>query len=170
MHNQILLIMISIIVAMSRNRVIGKDNQLVWHLPADLRHFKETTMGRPVIMGRKTFESMGKSLPGRTNVVVTRQEGFKAKDCIVAPSVGQALEMVSGEPEIFIAGGGEIYSQSLPLTERMYITVIDNEFVGDTFFPEFPEKEWKLVEEKEHRADERNRYSMVFQTWDRVRA
>jgi dihydrofolate reductase len=160
--------MISLIVAMGRNRVIGRDNNLIWHLPADLKHFKETTMGSPLIMGRKTFESMGKALPGRTNVVVTRKPGFIAPGCLVAGSLEQALELVSGEPEIFIAGGGEIYRQSMHLADRMYITIIDHDFDGDTFFPEFPDEEWVIAEERRHGPDERNKYPMLFRTYDRV--
>jgi dihydrofolate reductase len=159
--------MISIIVAMGRNRTIGRDNRLLWHLPADLKHFKDTTMGKPVIMGRKTFESMGKALPGRTNIVVTRNSEFTAPDCLVAGSLKQAVEFVSGEPEIFIAGGGEIYRQAIQITGRMYITIIDHDFSGDTFFPEFPEEQWEILEERTYEADEKNEYSMVFRTYER---
>ena len=159
--------MVSIIVAMGRNRVIGKDNSLIWHLPADLKHFKETTMGRPIIMGRKTFESVGKPLPGRTNIVVTRRKDYRAPGCLSAGSVKQALELVAGEPEVFIAGGGEIYKQSLPLADRMYITIIDHDFEGDTFFPEFSRKIWKITGEIYHPADDRNKYPMVFRTYKR---
>ena len=160
--------MVSIIVAMGRNRVIGKDNSLIWHLPADLKHFKETTMGKPIIMGRKTFESVGKPLPGRTNIVVTRRKGYSAPGCLAAGSVEQALELVTGEPEIFITGGGEIYRQSLPLADRMYITIIDHDFEGDTFFPEFSRKIWKITGENYHPADDRNKYPMVFRIYKRV--
>ncbi len=160
--------MVSIIVAMGRNRAIGRDNQLIWHLPADLKHFKETTMGKPVIMGRKTFESMGKALPGRTNVVVTRKTGFMAPGCLVAGSLGEALGLVSREPEVFIAGGGEIYKQAIPLADRMYITIIDHDFDGDTFFPDFDAREWDIAEEKKHEPDERNKYPMVFRTYERI--
>ncbi len=178
--------MISIIVAMGRNRVIGKDNDLIWHLPADLNHFKKITMGKPVIMGRKTFESMGRPLPGRINVVVTRNRQFNAPACLPANSLEKALELVSegkspvrapgdnsatgtsGEKEIFIAGGAEIYRQAIPLADRMYITIVDHEFEGDTFFPEFTAGNWKMVEEKKHPADKRNKYPMLFRTYVRV--
>lgn len=153
---------------MGRNRVIGRDNQLVWHQPADLRHFKETTIGKPVIMGRKTYESVGKSLPGRTTVVVTRRDDFVAPGCLMAGSLEQALEMVSSEPEILIAGGGEIYRQAIPVCDRMYITIIEHEFDGDTFFPEFDQGEWVIEEERRHEADEKNRYSMLFRTYRRI--
>ncbi len=160
--------MISIIAAMARNRVIGKDNDLIWHLPADLKHFKEKTLGKPVIMGRKTFESMEEALPGRTNIVITRQPDYKAPGCLVADSLEHALELVSGEPEIFIAGGGEIYEQAIPIADRMYITIIEHEFDGDTYFPKFVAGEWEIVEETKHPADERNKYSMIFRTYKRI--
>lgn len=156
--------MISIIVAMARNRVIGRNNKLIWHLPADLRHFKNTTLGNPVIMGRKTFESMGKALPGRTNIIVTRQKDYTAPGCLVANSLADALE-IAPHGEIFIAGGGEIYRQALPLADRMYITVVDHDFEGDTFFPDFPAERWQLSEESVHEADEKNSYSMTFRTY-----
>ncbi len=152
---------------MGRNRVIGKDNSLIWHLPADLKHLNETTLGKPIIMGRKTFESVGKPLPGRTNIVISRNSDYPAPGCLLATSVEQAVAMISGQPEIFIAGGEEIYKQALPLAEKMYITVIDHVFDGDTFFPDFPVEEWEITEEKKHDADELNRYSMVFLTYER---
>lgn len=160
--------MVSIIVAMGRNRVIGKDNDLIWHLPADLKHFKETTMGKPVIMGRKTFESMGKPLPGRTNIVITRNNQYEAKGCLVAQSLEKALKRVSGEAEVFIAGGGEIYREAMPLADRMHITIIDHSFEGDTYFPEFSKKEWKIIEEIYHPANMENKYSMVLRTYERI--
>jgi dihydrofolate reductase len=162
------MIMVSIIVAMGRNRAIGKDNQLMWHLPADLKHFRQVTMSKPVIMGRKTFESIGKLLPGRTNVVVTRQSGYNAPGCLVAGSLEEALGLMAQEPEVFIAGGGDIYRQAIPLTDRMYITIIDHNFDADTFFPEFDAGEWVIVEERRHEADEKNSYSMIFRTCDRI--
>lgn len=151
---------------MARNRVIGRNNKLIWHLPADLRHFKNTTLGNPVIMGRKTFESMGKALPGRTNIIVTRQEGYTAPGCLITNSLTDALK-VAPPGEVFIAGGGEIYRQALPLADRMYITVVDHEFEGDTFFPEFAAEQWQLVEERVHEADEKNIYSMAFRTYEK---
>jgi dihydrofolate reductase len=160
--------MISLIVAMGRNRVIGRNNQLVWHLPADLKHFRKTTMGKPLIMGRKTYESVGMPLPGRTTIVVTRRTDLVAPGCLVAGSLEQALEAASPEPEIMIAGGGDIYRQAIPLCDRMYITIIEQEFEGDTFFPEFNQDEWVIEEERRHEADERNRYAMIFQTCRRI--
>ena len=159
--------MVSIIVAMGRNRVIGRENGLIWHLPEDLRHFKETTMGKPLIMGRKTFESVGKPLPGRTNIIVTRKKDYSAPGCLVAGSVEQALELADNDQEVFIAGGGEIYEQATPLADRMYITIIDHDFDGDTFFPEFSSEKWMLTEERFHAADERNKYPMIFRTYEK---
>jgi dihydrofolate reductase len=158
--------MISIIVAMSRNRVIGKDNKLVWHLPADLKHFKKTTMGSTLIMGRRTFESMG-SLPGRTSIIITRQDNYRAKDCLIANSLAQALDMAPPTGEIFIAGGGQIYSEAIPVADRMYITIVDHDFDGDTFFPEYPAGEWHITTQSMHEADDRNKYPMTFLTLDR---
>ena len=179
---------ISVIVAMARNRVIGRDNSLIWHLPADLRHFRETTMGQPVIMGRKTYESVGKPLPGRTNIIVTRRKGYSAEGCLVAGSLEAAIRMAESsgsstgsssgkdpdkrnEPgpgnEIFIAGGGEIYRDAIPLAGRMYITVIDEDFEGDTFFPAFDEDKWQIAGREHYPADERNPHSMTFITWER---
>ncbi len=160
--------MVSIIVAMGRNGVIGKDNSLIWHLPADLKYFKHTTMGKPVIMGRKTFDSVGKPLPGRTNIIVTRRKDYGVPGCLTAGSVEQAIELVAGEPEVFIAGGGEIYRQALPLADRLYITIIDHDFDGDTFFPDISEKRWKISQEIYHPADERNKYPMLFRIYKKV--
>jgi dihydrofolate reductase len=159
---------ISIIVAMARNRVIGKDNKMIWHLPADLRHFKQTTMGKTLIMGRKTFESMG-NLPGRTSIIITRQEDFHVKDCLIANSLVQALELAPEDDEVFIAGGGEIYKETIPLADRMYITLVDHDFDGDTFFPEYPAAEWHISDQTMLEADDRNKYSMTFLTLDRIK-
>jgi dihydrofolate reductase len=161
--------MISIIVAMSRNLVIGKDNGLTWHLPADLRHFKETTMGKPLIMGRKTYESMKEALPGRTNIVITRQDSYKAPGCLVAATPEKAVEMAKDEKEIFIAGGGEIYRHFMPVTDRMYVTVVDHDFEGDTHFPRFSLEEWKLISDRHHGSDDRNPYSMFFRVYERAK-
>jgi len=133
-------------------------------------------MGKPIIMGRKTFESVGKPLPGRTNIVITRNKDYQAPGCLMAASVKQALELVNkgkADPdplkdnEVFIAGGGEIYKQAMPLADRMYITIIDHDFVGDTFFPRFSASDWLLAEEIYHPADEKNKYPMLFRTYER---
>lgn len=129
---------ISIIAAMASNGAIGRDGGLPWHLPADLRRFRELTTGHTVIMGRKTFESIGRPLPERVNIVITRQAGFGEPGVTVAGSLEEALSMASGEGEVFICGGGEIYLQALPLADRIYLTLIDRPFDGDAFFPEIP--------------------------------
>jgi dihydrofolate reductase len=160
--------MISLILAVSENNVIGKDNKLLWHLPADLRYFKDTTMGHPVIMGRKTFESVGcKPLKGRRNIVVTRRPGYLAPGCEVAPAIEEAIRLAGNDSEIFIAGGGEIYKNSLHLAGRIYLTRIHHSFDGDTFFPTLDEKTWQLASAKDFSSDEKNPYSYTFQVWER---
>jgi len=127
--------MVSIIVAMSRNGIIGRDNVIPWKIPADLARFRELTLGHTLIMGRKTFESIGRALPGRRNIVVSRQADYVAKGVVVAGSLPEALQLADGEDEIFICGGGEIYEQALPFAERIYLTLLDCEVDGDTRFP-----------------------------------
>lgn len=145
------MVTVSLIVAMSKNRVIGVNNQLPWHLPADLKHFKATTMSKPIIMGRKTWESIGRPLPGRTNIVVSRQEAYVAKGAEVVGNVDDALvlacrEAVSdGLDEVFIIGGETIYRQALAGVDRMYITEVDVELDGDAWFPEIETNEWEVV-------------------------
>lgn len=143
---------LSIIVAASRNGVIGAGGKLPWHLPADLKRFKQLTLGHPVIMGRKTFESLGKPLPGRTNIVVTRQEGFQACGAGVAHSLEQALRLCKNEEEVFVIGGAQIYRQALPLADRIYLTRIDRDFEGDTHLFEIDPTIWKEVSREEFPA------------------
>ena len=153
---------ISLIVAQSKNNVIGKNNQLPWHLPADLQHFKQITMGKPIIMGRKTFESIGKPLPGRNNIVISRNQQLSIPGCTVFHSIESALAAMKAEPEVMIIGGADLFLQALPLAHRIYLTVIDAEFEGDTFFPVLDAKVWTLVSEALHLPDEKNRYSYRF--------
>lgn len=154
---------ISIIVAMDRNRLIGSGGSLPWHLPADLRYFKQTTMGKPVIMGRKTHQSIGKPLPGRLNIVVTRDREYPAPGCTVASSIDEAIDAAPDTEEIMIIGGAELYRQALPRAGRIYLTRIDAEFEGDIWFPQFDWNEWRVGEETEFGADDRNafRYSVL---------
>jgi dihydrofolate reductase len=161
--------MISLVVAASLNNAIGKDNQLLWHLPNDLRFFKNTTWGCPVIMGRKTFESVGKPLPGRTNIIVTRQENWSAQDTITAFGLDQAIEIANscGCNDIFIIGGAEIYKIALPLAHRIYLTRVHTNIEGDAFFPELDSAHWKMVTEHQHAADEKNIFATSFQLWER---
>lgn len=162
---------ISAIVAMSENRVIGDDNQLPWHLPGDLKHFKTITSGHPILMGRKTYESIGRPLPNRTNIVITRNHGFHADGCIVVKSVEEAMTHAEKiqKDEIFIIGGAEVYKQLLPQIERIYLTVVHEIFEGDAFFPELNEKEWKKVSRQFHAADDDNDYDYSFFVMERVK-
>lgn len=162
--------MISLIAAMSENRVIGRDGGLPWHLPADLKHFQQTTMGHPVIMGRRTFESLGRPLPGRTNIIVTRNPDYELDDAIVVRSLDEAIQAAEDDDpeEIFILGGEEIFRQALPRAQRMYLTLVQAEFDGDVMFPEFNAGEWRTVEQREHPADEKNKYACTFQTIERM--
>ena len=139
--------MISLIVAHDNNRVIGYENDMPWHLPGDLQYFKEQTMGKPMIMGRKTFESIGRPLPGRRNIVITRNRDYKAEGIEVVYSLDEALQLAQDAEEIMIIGGQQIFTESLPIADRLYITLIDHEFVGDTYFPAY--EGWKLVSAKD---------------------
>ncbi|MBL0385248.1 dihydrofolate reductase [Tumebacillus sp. ITR2] len=154
--------MISLIVAMDENRVIGKDNAMPWHLPADLAHFKAVTMGHTVVMGRKTFESIGKPLPGRRNVVLTRQVDFSAEGVEVIHSLEELPE-----GDVFVIGGAELFRELLPRADRMYLTLIRHAFEGDTFFPEFDGLNWQVVEQKPGVVDERNVYRHTYFTFER---
>ena len=160
---------ISMIVAASENNAIGKDNKLPWHQPADLKFFKNTTWGMPIVMGRKTFEAMGKALPGRTNIVITTNPDWKGENATSATSIDDALKAAEATncKEIFITGGGEIFKQSLSIADKIYITRIHAEIEGDTFFPEIDESVWEKEFEKNTDADEKNKYGMSFQIWVR---
>ena len=161
----------SIIAAISKKNVIGKNGQIPWHLPADLKHFKNLTMGHHIIMGRKTFESVGKPLPGRTNIIITRQKDFDAENCIVVHSLDEAIKSVTGDDEPFICGGAEIYKQAIDLdiVGKLYITMIDDDFEGDTFFPEIDMNVWKESERRDFEPDERNKHRYSFCVFKRIR-
>ena len=162
--------MLSLIVAASANNAIGKDNKLLWNLPNDLKFFKNTTWGMPVIMGRKTFESFGKPLPGRINIVITRQPGWNADGVIIAGDLHDALEKAAETncKEVFIIGGGEIYRQSIEQADRIYMTRVHATIDGDTFFPVIDESKWRLVSNEDFAADEKHLYAYSFQTWERI--
>lgn len=166
-HNKPVL---SAIAAMAEDRVIGKDNQMPWHLPADLKHFKTTTNGHPVLMGRKTFESIGKPLPNRTNIIITRDASYSAPDCLIVTSAEAALSMALEQEmtEVFVIGGAEIYKQLLPQIQRLYLTLIHHKFEGDTYFPELLADEWREVSREKHLADEKNKYDYSFVLLERV--
>jgi len=159
--------MISIIVAVANNNVIGKDNDLIWHLPRDMKHFKETTTGHFIIMGRKTFESNGRPLPNRTNVIITRDKEFNAEGCVVVHSLEDALEKAKDDPEAFIIGGGVIYKMALPIVDRIYLTKIHHAFEGDTFFPKLDMNEWDEVSCQDFEPDEKNKYPFSIIILDR---
>lgn len=159
---------ISAIVAMSENRVIGKDNKLPWHLPADLKYFKKVTQGKPILMGRKTFESIGRPLPNRTNIVLTRDGNFQAAGCVVVDSVQAAFAAVADQEEVFVIGGALLFKELLPRVQRLYLTVIHQNFEGDAFFPELNLNEWKEVERMDNESDEQNLYKYSFIVLDKI--
>ncbi|MEO6168265.1 MAG: dihydrofolate reductase [Chitinophagales bacterium] len=162
---------ISLIVAAAENNVIGKEGKLPWHLPADMKYFKQTTSGHTVIMGRGTLESLGKPLPGRTNIVITRQQHYKAPGCTVVSNIKDAVAYANenGTHETFIIGGGDVFSQSMSLADRIYLTRIFHSFEGDTFFPELNTDDWKMVSEERHEPDEKNKYAFSFQEFEKVK-
>lgn len=151
--------MINIIVAISKNRVIGNDNKLIWSLPSDLKRFKQMTTGNTVVMGRKTYESIGKPLPNRRNIIITRNSDYKAEGCEIVNSLEEALMLCNNN--CFIIGGGEIYKQSLPLADKLYLTVINEDFEGDTFFPEVG-NDWVKVSREDHEPDDKNKHRYSF--------
>ncbi|MGV3539783.1 MAG: dihydrofolate reductase [Rufibacter sp.] len=162
--------MIALVVAISENRAIGKDNQLLWHLPEDLKHFKRLTLGHPMIMGRKTFEAIGKPLPGRTSIIVSRQEDYTVPEgCLLATSLEEALqEALALDEQVMVIGGGQIYEQALPLAEVIYLTLVHETFEADAFFPELGASAWEVTEQEEHPADERHPFPFTFFTFRRV--
>ena len=157
---------ISLIAAMNRDRVIGDRGGMPWHLPADLRHFRLCTEGKPIIMGRKTFESIGRALPKRRNLVLSRS-GVSADGVECFADLEQAIAACGDVEELMVIGGGEIYRQALPMADRLYLTRIDNDLPGDTRFPEFDAELWQCVEISTHPADERHAWPMQFETWQR---
>jgi len=161
---------ISLIVAASSNDAIGRKGELLWNLPNDTKFFKNTTWAMPVVMGRKTYESLGKPLPGRTNVVITKQSDWKADDAVVSDNLEHALEeaMKIATNEIFIIGGGQIYKEAMPIANRIYITRVDMIATdADAFFPPIDTNEWVLVSKKDFEKDEKHAYNYSFQTWER---
>ena len=161
---------VSLIVATSLNHGIGKENQLPWHLPADLKFFKATTMGCPVVMGRKTFQSIGRTLPGRKNVIITRDNTFnsdKQYDIELASGLKEALNTLGSEKEIFVIGGGEIFKQSMDLADTIYLTLVNTTIEADVFFPEIDKSKFVLVWEEEHKADEKNKFDYTFQKFEK---
>ena len=160
--------MISIIVAASTNNVIGVRGELPWRLRDDLRRFKQLTMGKPVVMGRLTWESIGRPLPGRQNIVITRQPAFAADGCDVVSSPAAALEVAGDAPEIMIIGGSQVYELFLPKAGRLYVTRVDAEIDGDAFFPDIDESDWALRDVESHEADPDNDYAFEFRIYERT--
>ena len=159
---------VSLIWAMSKNRVIGIDNRLPWKLPADMKWFRRHTLGKPVVMGRKTFESFGgKPLPDRTNIIVTTDKTYKAEQAIVTHSIDEALKACGDADEVMIIGGMSLYKQTLPSADRLYMTVVDAEFEGDAWFPEIDPNRWIEVNRHSHEADDKNAYRCTFTVLER---
>lgn len=162
-------IKLSLVVAASENNVIGKDNKLLWHLPNDLKFFKNTTWGMPVIMGRKTYDSMGKPLIGRHNIVITRQTDWEAKEVTVVSSLEEAIEAVQQTDALegYIIGGGQVYEQSIQLADKIYLTRVHTVVEGDTFFPHINEDQFKLVSSLNFEADDKHEFAYSFEIWER---
>ena len=159
---------LSIVVAMDDNRLIGSKNQLPWHLPADLAYFKKLTTGKSILMGRKTYDSIGRPLPNRRNIVITRNSNISIPGCEVVSSIDHALELTKEDPEVMVIGGASLCEQLLPKINRLYITKIDGEFEGDVFFPKYDDFDWLEVSCESHPKDNSNAYSYKFIVLDRV--
>ncbi len=155
---------VSIIVAMAENRVIGRANGLPWKLSADLKRFKALTMGHHIVMGRRTYESIGRLLPGRTTVIVSRREGYAVEGAVVVSSLEEAIAL---SDDLFVIGGGQVYEEVLPLADRIYLTRVQAAVDGDTWFPEVDWKGWKLLAQESHPADGKNDHPYTFETWNR---
>jgi dihydrofolate reductase len=159
--------MITIIAAIAANNALGKNNQLIWHLPADLKRFKKVTLGHHVIMGRKTFESLGKPLPNRTTIIITRNKNYTQKDCIVVNSLTEALKAAKEDENPYILGGAEIYNQAIKIADKLDITFVHHHFDADAFFPEIDTNIWKETKREDFTIDEKNKYNYSFVTFTR---
>ena len=148
----------TLVVAMARNRVIGRDNQLPWRLPDEIAYFKRVTMGHPIVMGRRTYESIGRPLPGRKNIVVTHDRGYQAPGCTVVSSLVEAWQAAGNADEVCVIGGTSLFRESLPIADRIHLTLVEADVPGDTYFPEFDRGEWHETEVVRHAADERHAY------------
>lgn len=161
--------MTTIVVAMGEKNEIGADNQLLWHLPKDLKHFKDLTSGHPIIMGRKTYESIGKALPNRTNIVISRKKNWFEEGILIVGSIKEAVKFAKKIDEnIFIIGGGNIYEQTMEIADKLEVTLVKAELKADTFFPKIDPKIWKLTEEVFHEKDDKNQYDFSFQTYEKI--
>jgi len=162
--------MTTIVVAMGEKNEIGADNQLLWHLPKDLKHFKDLTSGHPIIMGRKTYESIGKALPNRTNIVISRKKNWFEEGILIVGSIKEAVKFAKKIDEnVFIIGGGNIYEQTMEVADKLEVTLVKAELKADTFFPKIDPKIWKLTEEVFHEKDEKNQYDFSFQTYNKIK-
>ncbi|RMA57611.1 dihydrofolate reductase [Ulvibacter antarcticus] len=159
--------MITMIAAAGENNELGKDNDLVWHLPDDFKRFKQLTTGHFIIMGRKTFESFPKPLPNRVHLVITRDKTYKKEGAVIVHSLDEAIIKAAGDTQAFIIGGGEIYKLAIEVSDKIELTRVHHSFDADTFFPEIPSEEWQLVNETFHEKDERHKYAFTYQTWVR---
>lgn len=160
---------VTLIAAAAENNELGKDKDLVWHLPDDFKRFKQLTTGHYIIMGRRTFETFPKLLPNRTHVVITRKKNYSPEGAIVVHSIDEALDVAKNDAQPFVIGGGEIYKLSLPKADRIELTRVHGTFDADTYFPEFDEENWKLVSSEFHPKDDRHNYSFTYLTYDRVK-
>ncbi|OSY86989.1 diacylglycerol kinase [Tenacibaculum holothuriorum] len=162
--------MITIIAAIANNNALGKDNDLIWHLPADLKRFKKVTSGHHILMGRNTFESIGKPLPNRTSVIITRNNDYFVDGCLIANSIEDAIELVKEDDHIFLIGGAQIYKQAIEkkLVDKLDITYVHHDFEADVFFPEIDLTQWKEVSREDFKADEKNKYNYSFVSYERI--
>ena len=157
---------LSLIAAMDKNRLIGVDNNLPWHLPADLQYFKSVTMSKPILMGRKTYDSIGRPLPGRQNIVLTRGD-VEIKGVTVVNSIDEAIATAGDVEEVMVIGGSSVYELVLPKAQRMYLSFVEGEFKGDAWFPEFNDEDWEIIDEKKQAPDEKNNHACRFVTYER---
>lgn len=159
--------MITIIAAIAKNNALGKNNQLIWHLPADLKRFKQVTLNHHIIMGRKTFESLGKPLPNRTSIIITRNKNYKAEGCIVVNSLTDALKVAAVDENPYILGGAEIYKQAIEIADKLDITFVHHNFEADAFFPKIDTTIWKETSRQDFKADEKNKYDYSFVSFEK---
>lgn len=165
-----IILMTTIVVAMGEKNEIGFENQLLWHLPKDLKHFKDLTSGHPIIMGRKTYESIGKPLPNRTNIVISRKKNWFEEGILIVGSIKEAVKFAKKiDEEVFIIGGGNVYEQTIELADKLIVTLVKADLPADTFFPKISEKIWKKTEEVFHEKDEKNQYDFYFQTFEKIK-
>lgn len=160
---------LALIVATDKNRLIGKNNDLPWYLSADLRYFRNVTMGKPIIMGKNTHESIGRPLPGRQNIVVTNNQSYQARGCTVVYSIGEALQMVANVDEAVVMGGASLYAQLLPRADTLYLTLVDAELEGDAWFPEWCLDDWQQISREDHVKDDKNEYPYSFIVYQRAK-